>query len=117
MHALSKGLAGCGWEVALATRGKFGSHDHGPEWFEAIGVSHFTVPFPTARLELSSAWDFMRTTQALRKIVGAFEPNLLHVHWRLTSPFAELVRREFTIPFVSTLHVSGTSASRLHRLV
>jgi glycosyltransferase involved in cell wall biosynthesis len=117
MHTLAKGLVERGWEVALTTRGKFGSHDHGPEWFEAIGVRHFAVPFPMACLRLSSVWDFVQTTRALRKIVRAFEPNLVHVHWRLTSPFAELVHRQFAIPFVSTLHLSSTSASRVHRLV
>src|SRR5438093_7144792 len=91
MMNLAQGLMANGWEVALASRGQFGSHSHGPEWFEAHGVKHFFLPFPLPYLSFENVVCFGESFFKLDSIARQFRPDIIHVHWRTTSLFARVI--------------------------
>jgi glycosyltransferase involved in cell wall biosynthesis len=117
MMQLGRGLQAQGWEVAVASRGRFGSHGHGPEWFEAHGIRHFGVPFPDGWSAMRATWDGIRALRRLDCVARKFHPNLVHVHWRSTSVFARMLELARGVPFVSSLHLTGTRAGWQRRLV
>jgi glycosyltransferase involved in cell wall biosynthesis len=107
---LARGLQASGWQVSVASRGQSGEHSHGPAWFEEHGVRHFDVPFPSRGPRLRIIRDAVRSCAALRDVVDEFQPDLLHVHFRSTSPFAEWIRFTTGTPFVVSLHLARISA-------
>lgn len=116
MMALANGLRAAGWDVAVASRGRAGEHSHGPEWFEENGVRHFEVPFPSPGPRLRVVRDAARSFSALNDVVEEFQPDLLHVHFRVTSAHAEWIRLTRGTPFVATLHQQRIPAGLGHRV-
>ena len=112
MMTLARELQARGIEVGLISAGAFGDHAMTPEWFEASGVRHFTVNYASRNpLELIQA------ARATLRAVREFKPDLLHVHWRVTSPYAQLVQMVLGIPFVTTLHLLGIGEGIFHRAI
>lgn len=111
MMTLAQGLQKQGWEVAVASAGTHGDHSLGPAWFESNGIKHFTVAY-NSRNPLTLLAQAIRTL----RIVREFKPDLLHVHWRVTSIFAQLAKFALGVPFVSTIHLLGIGESRMHQL-
>jgi len=111
MMTLAQGLTEQGWDVGVVSAGTFGQHSLGPEWFEAHGIRHF-------RLDYDSRNPLTLFAQAFKtlRVVREFKPGLLHVHWRITSAFAQLVQMALRIPFVSTIHLLGIGEGRFHQL-
>ena len=116
MMTLARGLTERGWQVALASGGQVGDHSCGPAWFEANGISHFTVPFmgpdPRGKDYLKPLVSCFR----LDSVVRSFEPSIVHVHWRSTSPYAALESLFRRVPFVSTLHAEGIPSAGVLRM-
>lgn len=77
-----------------------------PEEVIERGLTHYTVPFPRPGDGFRKLAHGVRAAFAVRRVAAAFRPDLIHVHWRSTSPFAQLLRIADGIPFVSTLHNS-----------
>jgi len=104
MMALGRGLQERGWEIAIASGGIYGRHDHGPDWFESNGIPHFSVPFPgmgaPVRNVLRAASSLVRSLSVFRR----FRPDIVHVHWRVASTHARLAKSLWKIPFVVTLN-------------
>lgn len=115
MMTLGRALAQRGWDVALASAGLYGVHEHGPEWFAANGIAHYTVPFSGPAPAPALLWRSARSMAALDGVVRAFRPSVIHVHWRSTSPFAAVESSLRSVPFVSTLHLDGIPAGGLLR--
>ena len=111
MMTLAQGLQKQGWDVAIVSAGTQGDHALGPEWFESHGIQHFPVVY-SSRNPLTLIAQSIKTL----RIVNTFQPDLLHVHWRVTSVFAQLAKLLLAVPFVSTLHLLGIGEGRLHRL-
>jgi L-malate glycosyltransferase len=111
MMTLAQALTKQGWDVGVISGGTFGQHALGPEWFESQGVQHFRLAYDT-RNPLTL---FAQALKTLR-VVLQFKPDLLHVHWRITSAFAQLVQKVLRIPFVSTIHLLGIGEGRFHQL-
>jgi glycosyltransferase involved in cell wall biosynthesis len=111
MMTLAQALTKQGWDVGVISAGTFGQHALGPEWFESHGIQHFTLAYDS-RNPLTL---FAQAVKTLR-IVRQFKPDLLHVHWRITSAFAQLVQMTLRIPFVSTIHLLGIGEGRFHQL-
>ena len=80
----------------------------------SAGVVQYDVSFPRS-LHTVNAAKALRATLTLRRIVREFKPDILHVHWRSTSPYAALVRGLTGIPFVSTLHLERIPAGPIMR--
>lgn len=116
MMTMGKGLQKAGWEVAVVSRGKFGNHLHGPEWFEENGIRHFYVPFPLPYFNFNYFVNSFRAFIEFRNIVKEFHPDIIHVHWRSTSIFAKIIYLIYKIPFVSTLHHFPIPHSLKYRL-
>jgi len=111
MMTLAQGLAKQGWDVGVVSAGTFGQHARGPEWFQAHGIKHFSVGYDS-RNPLTLFAQAFKTFRVVRE----FEPDILHVHWRITSAFAQLVQMAFRIPFVSTIHLLGIGEGPFHQL-
>jgi len=111
MMTLAQALSKHGWDVGVISAGTFGQHALDPEWFESQGVQHF-------RLAYDSRNPLTLFAQALKtlRVVRQFKPDLLHVHWRITSAFAQLAQMVLKIPFVSTIHLLGIGEGRFHQL-
>jgi glycosyltransferase involved in cell wall biosynthesis len=114
MSELAQGLLQRGYRVGIASQGAYGSHAHDVDYFESLGVRHFAVSFP-----LTLSWRDLagspRALKSYRAVLAAFQPDVVHVHWRSTSPYAQYSRWRNGIPFVSSLHIAGTSTGWLHR--
>lgn len=111
MMTLAQGLQKQGWEVGIISAGTYGNHVLGPEWFHSHGIKHFTLDYDSRNPLTLLA----QAIQTLR-IVRHFKPDLLHVHWRVTSSFAQITKLMLRIPFVSTLHLLGIGEGAMHRL-
>lgn len=116
MMTLAKGLKDKGCEVALASRGIVGNHLHGPEWFESNGVKHYFVPFPDYKPNIKNIRNLFYSVNALRKVIDDFQPDIIHVHWRATSFFAQIMKFFRNIPFITTLHLDKIPSNALFRV-
>ena len=115
LMTLARGLRARGCEVALASAGAVGAHAHGSAWFEAEGVRTFTVPFLAPSLRGANLAGGLRAFARFDRACAQFRPDLMHVHFRATSPYAEVEHLRRGIPFVSTLHLEGVPAGALYR--
>ncbi|WP_026731771.1 glycosyltransferase family 4 protein [Fischerella sp. PCC 9605] len=116
MFNLARGLASLGWNVAIASGGQAGEHSYGPKTFESNGIPHLDVPFP--RLSFSVG-DFIRAGKSYLKmdaVVRKFNPDIIHVHYRSTSPYVRAIQLQHQIPFVTTIHIEGLPDSFLHKI-
>lgn len=86
MFTLAKGLMSIGWEVAIDSGGQVGEHSSSPEWFESNGIKHFYIPFPEPSLSFKNIVRVVKAYFDISSVVNKFSPNLIHVHWRATSP-------------------------------
>ena len=116
MLALAKQLGEHGWEAALACRlsdprSKRRLKSWAPH-IEASRLQLIDVPFPDQLISPLVAW---RAYRKLARAVDVFQPSLLHVHWRSTSPFAALLKAQTGTPYLTTLHRMGMPAGYLAR--
>ncbi|BAZ12831.1 glycosyl transferase, group 1 family protein [Calothrix sp. NIES-4071] len=116
MFSLAKGLMSIGWEVAIASRGQVGEHSYSPEWFESNGIKHFYIPFPEPSLSFKNIVRVVKAYFDISSVVNTFSPNLIHVHWRATSPYVHLVTLLHKIPYVTSLHLQGIPANFIYKL-
>jgi len=116
MMTLGKGIMAAGWQVAIASDGGDGSHPRGVQWFEQNGLSHYTIRFPSPESTSTIPIRTLRSVLDMRSAVRSYRPDLIHVHYRVTSPFAQLARIVYGIPFVTTLHLSRIPSGLLYRL-
>ncbi len=117
MFNLAKGLMSMGWEVAIATGGQKEEHPHGPEWFESNGIPHFYIHFPDRHLAFGN--NLIRGVKAyfeMDSVVRRFHPNLIHLQWRSTSPYARAIQLVHQIPFVTTLRREGIPAGYVNQI-
>lgn len=112
MHTLGRCLLRRGIAVGIVSGGQIGVHTHGPDWFTRVGIPHFTVPFSGREKDLSKV---LRSLLLFPRVVRDFSPDVIHVHWRSVSLFAELERLFHGIPFVTTLHSDGIPRGGLAR--
>lgn len=117
LRTLAQGLREQGVDVHIASRPWEYSEALGPAWFTDAGLVHHPVPFPTPRLPRTFLPDAIRSWRRLAAVVQSVRPDLLHVHWRSTSPYARLVQAIHGIPFVTTLHSQQIPAAPWHRLL
>ena len=106
MMTLAKGLQAKGWRVSLVSGGTYGHHSHTPEWFESEGIRHYTLAFVKESVA-RTLFSFPVSLYRFTRIVQKERPDLLHVHWRSTSLYAQFVDMMLGIPFVSTLHLNN----------
>lgn len=67
----------------------------------SAGIACYRAPY-RRRLGL------VANAQATLAAARAFGPDVVHVQWRLCSPYAELCRRRLGLPYLFVLHTPGT---------
>lgn len=116
---LGKGLTELGHTVAVAAEDRLA---HAPSalgpavraQFSAANIVTYEVAY-AGKLGVRYAPKAFRTALKLQQLVREFRPDIIHVHWRSTSPYAALIRTLTRIPFVSTLHAETIPAGRIMR--
>ena len=116
MFTLAKGLISLGWEVAIASGGQVGKHLYSPQWFESNGIPHFYIHFPGSSLIFENLISGLKACFEIDSVLRQFQPDLIHVHWRATSPYVRLAQLLHHIPFVTTLHLEGIPSNFLHKI-
>jgi glycosyltransferase involved in cell wall biosynthesis len=116
LMALSQALRPLGWTTSLAFDETVGDHPHGPTWFEEHGITVHRVPFLGPRRSLRNviggAWAFVRMLLVCRRE----RPDVIHVHFRSTSIYAQVASLLTGVPFVTTLHLADVPRGGLFRL-
>lgn len=115
IRTLGKGLVARGWTVAVASDGGTAERKQDVKAFLDAGIAHYVVRFPAPggigqmmRRAALSLWD-------LDRVVRHLQPDLIHVHYRVTSPHATLARRLHRIPYVATLHLTSVPNRHIYR--
>ncbi len=117
LTTLSVGLRNKGCEVALASDGGRTDTRHGVAWFTAHGIRHYRVPFPGPHVDKAWPWRCLKSVRDLRSAVSDFQPDIVHVHYRATSAYAQGIKLVTGTPFVSTLHIIPIPSGPLHRVM
>jgi glycosyltransferase involved in cell wall biosynthesis len=112
---LARGLTSMGWEVAVASGGEFGQHSYGINTFVLEGITHFYIPFPRLSFSLKDIIQAGQSFIEMDSILREFNPHIIHVHYRSTSPYVRAFQIKYSIPFVSTIHIDGMPASFFHK--
>jgi glycosyltransferase involved in cell wall biosynthesis len=115
LMALGTALQDRGWEVAVASSGPAGTHSHGPAWFESNGIRHFDVEFLRNNLAPGNIAAGSLAVRTFASVVREYRPDMMHVHFRATSPYVRVAQALNNIPFVSTLHLESIPSGLLHR--
>lgn len=116
MFNLAKGLTLMGWEVAIASGREFGQHSYKRQSFESEGIKHFYIPFPQSPFDLKNFIHTSKSLIAVDYVLQQFKPDLIHIHYRSTSPYVLALRLKHRIPCVSTIHMAGMADSSLHKI-
>ncbi|MGI9069869.1 MAG: glycosyltransferase family 4 protein [Bryobacteraceae bacterium] len=117
LMTLGRGLQAVGCEVAIASDGGNGSHSHGIDWFTSHGFRHYLVAFPGPDMNAAILRRAVQSALNFRSAVEDFRPDLIHVHYRATSVYAQIAQLAAGIPFVSTLHIIPIPSGSLYRSV
>lgn len=91
---LSKKLTSMGYEVILASAGGLYATE-----LERYGVRHFDVPANSRSIP-----KMIKSFFALRRIIKAEKPDVVHAHARIPAFICSLVRKTLRFPFVTTCH-------------
>lgn len=113
---LGRGMMAAGWEVALASDGGDNAGPHGVEWFTSHGFRHYKVAFPSPEKPAANLGRALKSPVDVRSAIADFRPDLIHVHYRVTSVYARIAQLLYKVPFVTTLHLTHIPHGRLHRL-
>lgn len=116
---LGRGLTSRGHTVAIAAEDRLARAPTGlapgvRAQLQSAGIEMREVVY-AGKLGMRQAPKALRTALTLHRVVRAFRPDIIHVHWRSTSPYAALIRTLMGVPFVSTLHAEAIPAGRLMR--
>lgn len=121
MYSLAQGLMAQGWQVEILSAGPDGgSAEALLEAAEDAGVRHHRAGFPVRpafdRLgKIAQLFAYACATPAALLRIQRLRPDVIHVHYPVTSFLASLWRRLTGTPFVMTYHISGIPNHPLHR--
>ncbi len=109
MYTLGKQLINQGFNVGIATDKEVMEHSYSIKKFEEAGFYTFFVPFLGMGYKLNNFIRIFASLIRFFRVINEYKPDLIHVHWRVTSFYAELAYRLFGIPYIVTLHSEGIS--------
>lgn len=122
IYTLAKGLIAHGHEVAIASAGHNGSESAISIYERSIadGVQHIRLPFPMSPSfgvsgKLIQAATYLLGAPVMLSRIARWNPDVIHVHYPVTSFLAAIYRRVSRTRFVTTHHISGIPKHPLHR--
>ncbi|MEM3407788.1 MAG: glycosyltransferase family 4 protein [Nitrososphaerota archaeon] len=107
MFTLGKCLIEKGFDVGIATDKETIEHDYSIKKFEDFGFRIYIIPFIGKGYGIENFKRFFKSLISFFQILKEYKPDIIHVHWRVTSLYAELAYRLFGIPYIVTLHLEG----------
>lgn len=114
---LGSGLQTAGWQVAIASEQPRIPNRHNVEWFTSHGFRHYEVPFPGPDTDIDAVKRAVQSAIQFRAVIADFRPDVIHVHYRATSIYAQAAQVLGGIPSVSTLHITPIPSGVLYRMV
>lgn len=106
-----------GHSVMLVSRGHIGNHPIDEAAFQAAGIRHTVLPFPSPLFSPCGIADAWRSRGLVLKLVDEVKPDLIHVHWPVTIPYAELVWRRCRVPYITAWHHLNLKRTPLDRMI
>ena len=103
IQGLGKALIDRGHLVAVAGGNRL---QRAPHELTSLGIAVHEIEFPNV-VHPRSVIKAMKAAGAVRKLIGSFAPDIIHVHMRSTSIYALGARVLAGVPFVSTIHATG----------
>jgi glycosyltransferase involved in cell wall biosynthesis len=82
------------------------------------GVTLIENGFPKNRVnKLVELTKYFLTIPKSLYLIRSFSPDIIHVHWPITSYLAKIYQIIFKIPIIQTFHIGGTPNTFLHQSV
>ena len=114
---LGRGLMAAGFQIVLVSDGESRVPKYNFERYSAAGFICRKVTFPGPNLSrqavnraISSAWQ-------VNSLVQSVHPDLIHVHYPITSGYAQAMHLLRGVTFVSTLHLTDIPSSGYRRFL
>lgn len=107
MFTLGKYLIERGFDVGIITDKETIEHNFSIKKFEDFGFRVYITPFIRKWYAIKNFKRFFKSLINFFRILKEYKPDIIHVHWRITSFYAELAYRLFDIPYIVTLHLEG----------
>jgi glycosyltransferase involved in cell wall biosynthesis len=117
MLNLGRGLMAAGFQIIIACDGESQVKEFSFERYTGAGFICRKVNFPGPALAASSVPKALASVWQVNSLVDAFNPSLIHVHYRMTSSYAQAMQVVHGVPFISTIHLTNIPSSALYRFV
>jgi glycosyltransferase involved in cell wall biosynthesis len=111
LRLLGRELMAAGFQIVLVSDGESRVHDFSFESYSAAGFICRKVTFPGPDLNLRTLTKAAASIWQVNSLMQSVRPDLIHVHYPMTSVYAQTMHLLRGVPFVSTLHLTGLSRS------
>lgn len=115
MYTLGKYLMKQGFIIGIMADKDVVEHDYFVSRFKEEGFRIFVMPIPGKGYKLNNIPRSFTTLIRFFKIINRYKPDLIHVHWRVTSFYDHLAYKFLGIPYIVTLHSVGIPSNFLAR--
>ena len=111
LRLLGRGLMDAGFRVVLVSDGESRIKDFSFESYSAAGFICRKVTFPGPDLNLKALTKAAASAWQVKSLMQGVRPDLIHVHYPMTSAYAQAMHLLHGVPFVSTLHQTPLASS------
>jgi glycosyltransferase involved in cell wall biosynthesis len=114
---LGRGLIAAGFQVVLVSDGESRVPEYSFERYSAAGFICRRVTFPGPNLSRQAVNRAMSSAWQVNALIQSVHPDLIHVHYPMTSGYAQAIHLLRGVPFVSTLHLTDMPTSGYRRFL
>lgn len=112
---LGRGLMAAGAQVILVSDGESRVPEFSFDRYTAAGFLCRKVPFPGPQVGRHTVTQTVASAWQVDSLIKSLRPDLIHVHYRMTSAYAQAMQWLHGVPFVSTLHLTDIPSSGYRR--
>ncbi|WP_127137727.1 glycosyltransferase family 4 protein [Flagellimonas oceanensis] len=115
MYSLGKIYKERGWKTTIICGGVKGSHLFTKEYYREAGIEFIELDYLR-----TGAKGFLKIPFIIKGFINTvkeIDPDIIHVHWRSVSLYAQLVKYFLNIPFVTTIHLNKIPSSFFYKVV
>jgi glycosyltransferase involved in cell wall biosynthesis len=114
---LGRGLIAAGFQIVLVSDGKSRVPEFSFERYSAAGFMCRKVTFPGPDLGREAVNHAIASAWQVNALIRNIQPSLIHVHYPMTSVYAQAMHLLHGVPFVSTLHLTEIPSSGYRRVL
>ena len=108
---LGRGLMATGFQIVLVSDGESRVPEYSFERYSAAGFICRKVTFPGRNLNRQAVNRAIASAWQVNSLVQSVHPDLIHVHYPMTSGYAQAMHLLRGVPFASTLHLTNIPSS------